>query len=340
MPTRYLPEPAPVVTPDRLITRPWALLVERLIGDVVVAGTGAAWGSITGSLAAQADLVAALAAAAGGGLTYADLATPPAATALGALGTPYAHLALEGGVDVFGDGSRYGVFADFTGTDTANHVVTGLYLTARTLGVGLTQDLASVGGVLAGVESRVPVGRTLSRGTGGNFQFVHQGAGTTALGQGTYTQVDVEDGHVDALAAATLYCYSSGGTIDRYYGLYLQGQISGAAVTDFSAIWMPDFTGFATNAYAFWSDSPGGYRIKHDGVMAYYNPTFTKYTPGAVNFERVRQEWIGDVATYGPEAGGTGVLRALNLVGSDVQANGVSLLGGGATGELLAWVGL
>lgn len=69
--TRYLPEPAPVVTPDRLITRPWAQLFERLIGDVVVAGTGASWGSITGSLAAQGDLVAALAAAAGGGVTAA-----------------------------------------------------------------------------------------------------------------------------------------------------------------------------------------------------------------------------------------------------------------------------
>ncbi len=137
------------------------------------------------------------------------------------------------------------------------------------------------------------------------------------------------------------------GTVSKVIGYYYQAPlitvgILWSAAPVVIAQWTEDLSGVnATNKYAYWYDSPGVYRIKGDGVMAYYNPAFTpKYTPAAVNFERVRQEWIGDVATYGTEAGGTGVQRVLNLVGSDVQANGVSILGGGATGELLAWMAL
>ncbi len=114
-----------------------------------------------------------------------------------------------------------------------------------------------------------------------------------------------------------------------------------------AAFWAADVSLAGPHPYAFWYDgdntvtaTAGVYRINALGIMAYYNPTFTKYEPGATNFERVRQEWISDVATIGTEAGGTGTLRVLNLVGSDVQANGVSILGGGATGELLAWLAL
>lgn len=68
--------------------------------------------------------------------------------------------------------------------------------------------------------------------------------------------------------------------------------------------------------YAFWYDSPGVYRINGEGVMAYYNPQFIKYTPGAMAFERIIQQWNANVAQYGVEAGTQGgTLRKLQLVG-------------------------
>jgi hypothetical protein len=80
-------------------------------------------------------------------------------------------------------------------------------------------------------------------------------------------------------------------------------------------VWIDDLTGRSTgNSYAFWNDSPGVFRIKDDGVMAYYNSTFTKYTPGAVNYERVVQQWSNNVAQYGTESAGTGSARALAFI--------------------------
>jgi Chaperone of endosialidase/Domain of unknown function (DUF5011) len=84
-------------------------------------------------------------------------------------------------------------------------------------------------------------------------------------------------------------------------------------ITNNYGLWIADQTG-ATNSYAFWYDSLGVYRVKADGVMAYYNPTFTKYTPGATNFERVVQQWSNNVVQYGTENSGTGVARALSFI--------------------------
>jgi hypothetical protein len=56
--------------------------------------------------------------------------------------------------------------------------------------------------------------------------------------------------------------------------------------------------------------------VNGDGVVAYYNPLFTKYTPGASNYERIVTQWNSNVAEIGVEAGGTGTLRSLKLIGN------------------------
>lgn len=85
--------------------------------------------------------------------------------------------------------------------------------------------------------------------------------------------------------------------------------------------------GSTLTGYFLWCDSAGVYRIKNDGVTAYYNPAFTKYTPDATNHERIVQQWSSNVAQIGTEAGGTGTLRPLQLLGSHVRIGGSTAAG-------------
>ena len=64
-------------------------------------------------------------------------------------------------------------------------------------------------------------------------------------------------------------------------------------------------------------------RVKEDNsfngvgqaIEALYNPQFTKYTPGAPNYERlILGEWNSNVAEIGTENGGTGSSRALAFI--------------------------
>jgi len=86
-------------------------------------------------------------------------------------------------------------------------------------------------------------------------------------------------------------------------------------------------TATGTDKYYEWFDSLGVRRIKEDttfdsvgqAIEALYNPQFTKYTPAAVNFERVvLGQWNGNVSEIGNQAGGTGTLRGLRLLGTNV----------------------
>lgn len=82
--------------------------------------------------------------------------------------------------------------------------------------------------------------------------------------------------------------------------------------------------GAGDNDYYLWfgtlGTTTGVYRIKTDGVMAYYNPGYaTPYTPGSTDFERVVQQWVGNVCQYGTEKGSTGgTLRELQLLGANL----------------------
>jgi hypothetical protein len=92
--------------------------------------------------------------------------------------------------------------------------------------------------------------------------------------------------------------------------------------------WSDNLAGVATNPYYSWFDSRGVRRVKEDStyngvgqaIEALYNPQFTKYTPGASDYERiVLGQWNSNVAEIGTQAGGTGTLRPLRLIGASVQ---------------------
>lgn len=84
-------------------------------------------------------------------------------------------------------------------------------------------------------------------------------------------------------------------------------------------VYLSDMTGKATDDFYLWFDSPGVYDVKSGGVMNYYNPSFTKYALGASNYERAVQQWNSNVLEYGTQAGGTGTLRGVKILGASVQ---------------------
>lgn len=153
---------------------------------------------------------------------------------------------------------------------------------------------------------------------GGWFGVEKGGAGTAAEVYGSLSRVsnygpgtitNAYGSWIDSVAN------SGGGTVTNGYGLYIDSQSS------------------ATNNYAIWYNGPGNavWRLKGDGVVASYNPSFSpKYTPGATDFERVVTQWNGNVAEIGTEAGGTGTLRPLRLLGSSVDATAYKV--GGTAG--------
>jgi hypothetical protein len=109
-------------------------------------------------------------------------------------------------------------------------------------------------------------------------------------------------------------------------------------ITTYFHEWIGDIGAVPVNGYAFWYDAPGVYRIKADGVMAYYNPAFTKYTPGAADYERVVQQWNSNVLEYGAEKGGSGTLRVLRFIGASVELPGTTFKLGALTCAVVSTV--
>jgi hypothetical protein len=117
------------------------------------------------------------------------------------------------------------------------------------------------------------------------------------------------------------------GTSPLAWGVFIQDQCN-PAITSCMGIWEDDeSTSLSANSYYSWFDSRGVRRVKEDNsvdgvgqaIEALYNNLFTKYTPGATNYERViLGEWNNNVAQIGTEAGGTGTLRPLLLMGSQI----------------------
>lgn len=63
-------------------------------------------------------------------------------------------------------------------------------------------------------------------------------------------------------------------------------------------------------------------------IEALYNPQFTKYTPGATNYERlVLGEWNSNVAEIGTQNGGTGSARALAFITASTTRMTISATG-------------
>jgi hypothetical protein len=141
------------------------------------------------------------------------------------------------------------------------------------------------------------------------------GGGTTAASQAFYGSIAVDGSGTTLTNASTFYALPA----------FLS---NGGGITNLYQYWSADIAGTAVNPYYAWFDSRGVFRVKEDNtfnsvgqaIATLYNPQFTKYTPGAVNFERgVLSRWNNNVLEIGAEAGGTGVVRRTRLIGSAVQ---------------------
>jgi hypothetical protein len=157
-------------------------------------------------------------------------------------------------------------------------------------------------------------------------------SGTVGTGYGTYVRNDYTNSVITTLAGGWVLHRCTACAITNNYGYYIQAPVvqSGGTVANSFGFYNEDIgpvTGI-TNPYYEWFDSTGVFRIKEDNsfdsvgqaIAALYNPQFTKYTPGATNFERlIEGRWNGNVAEVGAEKGGTGTLRELRFIGLDVQ---------------------
>jgi len=137
-------------------------------------------------------------------------------------------------------------------------------------------------------------------------------------------------GTVDFMSSMNLYGgVTGGGTVANWAQLFfttMSVNSDGSSLTNGFDIYMTNLdtaSGKATNPYYSWMDSRGVRRVKEDNtfnsvgqaIEALYNPQFTKYTPGAVNYERiVLGEWDTNVAKIGTECGGTGTCRATAIL--------------------------
>lgn len=175
--------------------------------------------------------------------------------------------------------------------------------------------------------------------TGMNRISILAGSHTPLNYTGTYDALIVTTSAVVPIALDHWFnFYQRNGTVTKGRHIYLAWpDIS--SVSEWTSIWSEDLTSFPNlpaNVYFLWLDSPGVFRIKGDGVMAYYNPAFLpKYTPGAVDFERVVQQWSGNISQYGLEAGGTGTLRKLRLIGAGLllQSDILPTINPGVSGQ-------
>lgn len=119
---------------------------------------------------------------------------------------------------------------------------------------------------------------------------------------------------------------TAGGTIGTAGGVTI-GLFGPNTVNTWFSYYSEDLAGHAANPYYFWADDNGVFRIKSDNtfdsvyqaIPALYNPQFTKYTAGAANYERIVEQWNGNVGELGIEKGGTGTLRNLRLIGGGLE---------------------
>lgn len=170
---------------------------------------------------------------------------------------------------------------------------------------------------VAGADSNTNVQNVNS----GFFQTVKDGTGSTDYLQAGDFRAQMYNGTANYLWGLYVYIAPQGGTVaNNSAGIYVDLPGSGATVASHYGLYMKDQRGVSPGKdYAIWYDSPGVWRLNGDGIVAYYNPTFSpQYTPGATNYERVVTQWNSNVAEIGTEASGTGTLRPLRLLGSSV----------------------
>lgn len=235
----------------------------------------------------------------------------------------------------------YGHYMEVELSDIADTFAHGLFILVTSAGVGATQDIVKVSGVSGTARSRLPTGLTAGLVEGLNFQALASGGGTVTDAYGVFTQVETSGGStINNGYGITAYLYNLSPNNDTSKGYAFYGQLKNDAKTmnEVYGLWLNDFGSRATHPYYVWFDSRGVYRIREDNVAdgsgnpqaipALYNPRFTKYTPGAADFERSVEQWVNNVLQLGAEAGGTGTLRALKLLAASVSTDGVFKAGG------------
>lgn len=186
---------------------------------------------------------------------------------------------------------------------------------------GGTHNIASLYGWWGNAQSRIASGKTCTQLIGVQGSAYTTGGGTVTEAHAMLAEAS-SDGSTTCLfsSAVTAWVYDAHKNAGEgeQFGFYTKWLKSRTSATVYG-LWVGDPAGLATNTYGFWLDSPGVYRIKGDGVTAYYRPDFLpKYTPGATDFERIVQQWSGTTAQYGVEVGGTGTMRPLRLLASSV----------------------
>lgn len=177
-----------------------------------------------------------------------------------------------------------------------------------------------------------------------NEAMEEAGQGGYALDAFSYGPQSVAAG---GLYGAAIRAFVRDGDITDIWGISTTvAQTGSGHVTNAYAQWTDDMGSLdADNPYYLWFDSRAVLRYKEDvshdsvgqAVLGFYNPLFEKYTPGAANFERYTEYWDGDVINIGPEAGGTGSVQPMRLLGSDLRVVALTTTGA-ASGKTVVCV--
>lgn len=244
--------------------------------------------------------------------------------------------AFAGSADFTWSGSQLAVFPDDSSLDA---YIQQYWVTPRLF-------LSSLGrGTGIGVEAQRTT-TTVAPGVADNPIKV-RGIGSVTLGSGETVGVDTAsflaqalrstdgglntvDNQVVSVSAYT-GMLSGAGNGGKLYSFWagapdLNSNVP-AVVYSFYSRSLEGAVSFGAPSYYAWFDSTGVFRIREDmtfnsvgqAIASLYNPQFTKYTPGAANFERIiLGQWNSNVAEIGTEvgAGGGNVLRKLRLIGA------------------------
>lgn len=164
------------------------------------------------------------------------------------------------------------------------------------------------------------------------------GSGTVATVRGLRVGLAPSD-DIEAVYLVTTgdVTYGAGVAGDGLVHFYASGivETGGGTVAEGTQFYGKDLyeTTADDNKYFLWYDGlPGGdaggagvFRVNRRGILAYYNPAFAKYQPGATDFERLLLRFgdtgtfgTDNVAYFGMEVGGTGTNRNLTLLGAGV----------------------
>lgn len=203
----------------------------------------------------------------------------------------------------------------------------GIYNDIETIG---TKDVREVYGIKTELYLATS-GDTLWGYAASYANYIANTAGPISEAYGISVYVSNEStstiGKSFGISTAGIHHFGTG-VVDESYGLFVWSPLGSGPINKNFAIWTGAQAKSGTLSYHFWADEQGVFRIRADNtfnsvyqaIAALYNPQFTKYTPGAVNYERViLGQFNNNIAEYGTQAGGTGVLRAVKFIGDHVK---------------------